>query len=302
GVSAATMIGVDGAQRTGLQVFNTEDLGPGQVAIPGATTQAVHVALLAHAERFKRFALLDLPLGTDRDAAVTARRLLNSAYGAVYWPYVERSDFAGSGAAKLYPPSGFVAGVFARAEAEVGVHQAPAGVRVGRLLNVLNVERAANGSPQTDEGTRALLNQNEVNVIAPLPEQGVVVYGARVLAAAGRVTAVHEQRVLNAVYHQLKKSYREIPFSVVDGEGKLFREVQSISRQYLLTLWRQQALYGADEEEAFVVICDRQNNPPETLAQHQLFVQVGVKISPMAEKVIVNIDSVPLGTSLEVLR
>jgi len=302
GLTDASFIGTDdGTTKTGLQVFNNEDEGTGQVALPGVTTQAAHAALLAHAETFKRFALLDLPLGTDKDAAVTARRLLGSSYGAIYWPWIQQSDFEGTGTKKFYPPSGAIAGIFARAEFEEGIHKAPANYA---LANVLDVEHASNGSPQTDNATRAFLNRNEVNVITPLSEQGVRIYGARVLASFGRVTAVHQQRTLNQIYYALKKSYQSMPFAVLDAEGKLFREARSISEQYLRSLYRSGALTSTNgkEDGAFTVICDLSNNPPETLDQNQLYVQVGVHLVGMAEMVFINIDSVPLATSLGVLQ
>jgi phage tail sheath protein FI len=298
GLTDASFIGTDdGDTKTGLQVFNSEDEGTGQVALPGVTTQAAHAALLAHAEAFKRFALLDLPFGTDKDAAVTARRLLGSPYGAIYWPWIQQLDFEGTGTKKYYPPSGAVAGIFARAEFEEGIHKAPANYT---LANVLDVERASNGSPQTDANTRALMNRNEINVITPLSEQGVKVYGARVLASFGRVTAVHQQRILNQIYYRLKKSYQSMPFAVLDAEGKLFREARSISEDYLRTLYRSGALTSTNgkEDGAFIVRCDLGNNPPETLDQNQLNVEVTVHLVGMAESITIKIDSVPLATSL----
>lgn len=302
GVSAATYIGTDnGSTRTGLQVFNSEVFGTGQVALPGVTTQAAHAALIAHAETFKRFALLDAALGADKDAVVTARNLIGSAYAALYWPWVEQLDLEGAGVRKFYPPSGFIAGVIARAEFEVGVHKAPANYL---LRGALDVERAANGSPQADDNTHAYLNQHEVNVIKPIREQGVKIYGARSLAAFGRVTAVHQQRVLNRVYYDLKRSYQEIPFAVLDAEGRLFREVRSIGEQYLRLLYLGGALTSTtgEEKDAFIVICDDNNNPPESLDQHQVNVSIGVHIVGMAEMFFIDINSVPLATNLGVLR
>ncbi|HEY9286265.1 MAG TPA: phage tail sheath subtilisin-like domain-containing protein [Pyrinomonadaceae bacterium] len=302
GITAATFIGTDdGLDRTGLQVFNTEDFGTGQVALPGVTTQAAHAALLAHAERFKRFALLDPAFGSDRDAVAAARALLGSSYGAIHWPWVLQPDLEGTGTTKFYPPSGFVAGICARADFETGIHKTPANYVV---LGAVGVELAANGSSQTDDASHAFLNQREVNVIKTIREQGVKVYGARCLASFGRVTAIHQQRVLNRIYYDLLRSYQEIPFAVLDAEGRLFREVKSIGEQYLSELYRGGALTSptGDERDAYVVICDESNNPAASLDQHQVNVSVGVHIVGMAEMVFVDINSVPLATSLGVLR
>jgi phage tail sheath protein FI len=298
GITDATFIGADnGLEKTGLHVFNSEEFGTGQVALHGVTTQAAHAALIAHAETYKRFALPDPAFGDDRDEVVAARKLHGSPYAAIYWPWVEQLDLEGTGVRKFYPPSGFVAGIFARAENEVGVHKAPANYLV---RGVLDVERAPNGSPQVDEATRAFLNRNEVNVIAPLQEQGIKVYGARVMMSFGRVTAVHQQRILNRIYYDLKPAYQELPFATYDAEGRVFRVAASVSEQYLRLLYRSGALTSTTgrEEDAFKVICDSSNNPPETIDQKQLYVDVYVHLVEMVEMVLLSINNVPLATSL----
>jgi len=67
-------------------------------------------------------------------------------------------------------------------------------------------------------------------------------------------------------------------------------------------MYRAGAFYGATEQEAFVVTCDESNNPAEDLDLGIVKVQVGVKISPTAERIIVNIDNVPLSQDLSVLN
>jgi Bacteriophage tail sheath protein len=302
GLSAASFIGTDdGISKTGLRVFDSEEFGTGQVALPGVTTNAAHLAIAVHCNQFKRFGILDLPPGTDKDAAIAARRLVDSSYVAFYWPpTIEALDLAGSGVQKNYPVSGAVAGVFARAEAEFGVHKAPANYQ---LFTAVGVEKASNGSQQTDQATRALLNRNEVNVITPLPEQGIRVYGARPAASYGLVTAIHQQRVLNTAYYQLTRAYQGLVFAPLSAD-RIFREAISLSEQYLRLLYESGALTSVtgNREDAFAVICDPENNPPESLDQHQLYVDIGMHIVDMAEKIFLSINSVPLSTSLEVLR
>ena len=299
-INDARYIGTDtGTTRTGLQTFKSEEYGTGQVAIPGLTTAATHAALIAQAEAFKRLALLDEAAGASKTDVVATRALYGSNHAAIHWPRVDMYDFAGSGVRKIYPTSGFIAGACAKADREIGTHKAPAGYTIP---GAIDVARYPDGTPQTDEATRAYLNENEVNAITPLPEQGVKIYGERLMTGDNRVQMIHEIRTLNLIFYQLKKSYQSIPFAVVDGSGALFRQVKSLSEQYLRTLWKAGALYGATEQEAFIVICDASNNPPAELDQQRIHVQVGVKLSPTAEMVIVAVDNVPLTQSLAVLQ
>lgn len=300
GITASTFVGTDdGTTKTGLQTFNDEYLGTGQVAIPGMTDDTVHAALLAHAERYHRLALLDPAVGSDKQDLLDIREDIGSWYGALYWPWVEMLDFEGSGLKKFYPPSCFAAGACAKVDREIGTHKAPANVQI---LGALGVEKASNGQSQTDDNTRELLNGKDINVITPLPEQGVKIYGARVLTGDRRVQMVHEIRMLNLFYYSAKIGYQWAPFSVVDPQGRLFRDLVGTGISFLLPYWQAGALYGYKQEEAFIVIADRTNNPREELQNQRVHVQWGVHLSPTAEIVIINIDNVPLFQELAVLQ
>ena len=119
------LIGNDGGSpgtRTGLQALIDID-EVAVVAIPGAVTAAVQAAMIAHCETVSdRLAILD-PATTDNlDAIVAQRAGLVSANGhaALYFPWVQAAP---AGESLLLPPSGFVAGVYARTAA----HDPPIG-------------------------------------------------------------------------------------------------------------------------------------------------------------------------------
>ncbi|HKO43333.1 MAG TPA: phage tail sheath subtilisin-like domain-containing protein [Pyrinomonadaceae bacterium] len=300
-IIAANYIGEDnGDTRTGLQTFNDEAFGTGQVAIPGITTDPTHAALVAHAETFHRLALLDPPLASDKEDVAGIRDNYGTWYGAVYWPWVEVLDYSGSGAKRFVPPSGFAAGECALADRTIGSHKAPANIR--SIPNALGVELTAGGVSQTDDNTREYLNSRDVNVIAPLPEQGVRVYGARVMTADRRIAMVHQIRVMNLIYYSLKKGFGWAVFAVIDGKGRLFRDLRSTASAFLRSLYTSGALWGKTEEEAFIVVADETNNPPEELENGRVHVQVGVKIVQTAEQIIINVDNVPLFQDLNVLQ
>ena len=300
GLTAADFIGTDdGTTKTGLQAFNNEEFGTGQAAIPGMTADIVHAALGAHAEIYHRLALIDPPFGSDKQDLLDIRANYGSWYMAMYWPWVEMLDFEGSGLTKFYPPSAFAAGACAKADREIGTHKAPANYQI---LGALGVEKAANGQSQTDENTRELLNGQDVCVITPLPEQGVKLYGARVMTGDRRVQMVHEIRLLNLFYYSAKLGYQWAVFQVVDGQGRLFRDLVATGNSFLKLYWLAGALYGKTQEEAFAVVADESNNPPEELDNQRVHVQWAVKISPTAEQVIINIDNVRLFQDLNVLQ
>jgi len=301
GLVAARYIGADdgAGNRTGLQAFKDEILGTGQVAIPGLTTAPVHAALVAHADAYHRLALLDPPLASDKAAVATIRALYGTWRGAIYWPWVQMVDYTASGALKFYPPSAFAAGACAQVDRTVGVHKAPANIAIP---GALDVERGASGASQTDENTREYLNARDVNVICSLPQQGVKIYGARVMTADRRVAFVHQIRLINQFYYAGKLAYGWAVFQVVDGNGRLFRDLRDTGRAFLRSFHAAGALHGKTEAEAFLVVADESNNPPQELENGIVHVSWWVKISPTAERVVLNIDNAPLFQDLGALQ
>jgi hypothetical protein len=286
----------------GLTPFADSNLGGGQVAIPGRTDSTVYAALKTHAETYNRLAIIDPALGNDvSEMLAVDTTAYRSSHLALYYPWVKMLRLDGVNNFKFFPPSIFALGACAHVDRTIGTHKAPANMSVP---NAIDVERNTDGSPMFTDAARGSLNAKQINVIAPIPNEGIKIYGARLLYPSGetRVTMVHERRVLNLIYYSARLGYSWAVFQTVDGAGRLFRDLRSAGQNFLRSLWSAGALYGKTEAEAFVVTADASNNPPEELEQHRVHVQIGVKLSPTAEQVIINIDSVPLSQDLNVLN
>ena len=298
GLSAADFIGTDdGETKTGLQAFKDRNLGAGQVAIPGMTSDAVHAALVAHGDAYERMALLDPPLASDKATVAAIRALYGTWFGAIYWPWPQMLDYAGSGFRKYYPPSAFAAGACALVDAKIGTHKAPANIVIP---GALDVERNAASQSQVDDNTREFLNGRDVNVIAPFANEGVKIYGGRVMTADRRVQMVHEARLLALFSYSLNEAYKWAPFAVVDGSGRLFRDLEQTGRDFLRPFWKAGALFGKKESEAFLV--DAHSTSQEELDLGGVRVKAGVKLSQTAERITVQLDNVRLTQDLSVLQ
>lgn len=284
-----------------LSQFEDETLGTGQVAIPGHYHATNTAALITHAENYNRLALLEPALAEDYADVADDFNDSPSSHSAVYFPWVEMQAIDGSGVKKFYPPTCFAAGACAQVDRTIGTHKAPANLRVP---NALDVERNSDGTSVINDNVREFLNGKNINVIAPLAGEGIKIYGARLNYPAGetRVRFVHERRMLNLIYYSAKIGYAWAVFAVVDGQGRFFRDLVSSGKNFLRNFWRDGGLYGATEAEAFSVVADSSNNPQEELENGRVHVQLGVKLSPTAEIIIVNIDSVPLSQDLSVLQ
>jgi uncharacterized protein len=283
-----------------LAPFADSNLGTGQVAIPGLTGSTIYAAIKAHAEAYQRLGIIDPAIGNDvSEMLAVDTTAYRSAHVALYYPWVKMSRLDGVNAFKFYPPSIFALGACAQVDRTIGTHKAPANISVP---GAIDVERNADGSPMFTDAARGNLNAKQINVIAPIYNEGIKIYGARLLYPAGetRVQMVHERRMLNLIYYSFKLGFSWAVFQTIGD--RLFRDLRTSGANFLRQLWRDGALFGRTEAEAFVVTADESNNPPEELAQNRVHVQVGVKLSPTAEQVIINIDSVPLGQDLNVLN
>lgn len=294
GVSDATYIGAEmNGVKTGLQAFNDEDLGKGQVSLYGVTTAAARNALFAHCQAYARIAVPDLPFAISVADAIALRRAHDTSYGALYFPTdVEAFDLTGSGLKKLLYTSPFVCGVFAEAERREGIGRAPANIPIP---GALRVGTTVPGGVQIDASLQAALAEAQLNAIRSLPNRGVTVYDAWVLRQSGRVLMIHEQRVLNSIVHDLRLTFKDVEFRVNDGGRRLMREVESVTKQYLRSL-------GDRVLVSYAVRCDSSNNNATTMAAQQLFVDVAVHIVGSARQIIIRLNSMSSGTEVELLE
>jgi uncharacterized protein len=256
------------------------------VAAPGITDDAVRASLMTHCETMKdRFAILDGP----KDVSATdAPKILppDSKNAAFYHPWIKVFD----GAEKLQhpkdkgiiaiPPSGHVAGVFARVDTERGVHKPPANEVIQGALGL----QYAIGKPDQDG-----LNPQGINCIRNM-NGNIKIWGARTIGGDRNF----EWRYVNVrrVFLYIRKSIEQGTQWVVfePNDSKLWAKIKLNIRAFLLNVWRAGALVGETEEQAFYVKCDAENNPPEVRELGQVITEVGVAIVRPAEFVIIRIS------------
>lgn len=143
-LSIADFVGFDGGpgQRYGIHALADID-EISLCIVPGVWSLTVRSALLRHCQsRRDRFAILDLPDGLDAPAALARVEAIDTSFAATYHPWVEVGGPAAGGVA--VGPSGHVAGVFARVDANHGVHKAPAGEVIHGIRGLARHVRRAN--------------------------------------------------------------------------------------------------------------------------------------------------------------
>jgi uncharacterized protein len=244
--------------------------------------QAVQQALYEHCEQAKYcFAILDSPPDLGPQEALAWRMSANydTKYAALYYPWIETADMVkGRGTVRI-PPSGHVAGVYARSDAERGVHKAPAN----------EVLRGATGLPiQLTRGEQDSLNPVGVNCIRSFPGRGIRIWGARTLSSDPAWRYINVRRLFNMVEESIERGTQWVVFEPNDPD--LWARVRRDVSAFLRTVWTSGALFGATPNEAFYVKCDEELNPPEVRDLGQLIIEIGIAPVKPAEFVIFRIS------------
>ncbi len=252
--------------------------------------KAVQLAMLAHCELMgDRVAILDTP--PDYNAQQVKEWRVDKAgydskYATLYWPWVKVFDPV-AGQAVFVPPSGHMAGIWARSDGERGVHKAPAN-EVVRGAIALEL--------QITKGEHDQLNPSGINCIRAFPGRGIRVWGARTLSSDPAWRYLNVRRLFNFIEKSTLAGTQWVVFE--PNDMALWERVKRTMNAFLVRVWRDGALFGASPQEAFFVKCDGENNTSETIDAGQLIIEVGIAPVKPAEFVIFRISQFSGGASL----
>jgi uncharacterized protein len=253
--------------------------------------KAVQLAMIAHCELMAdRVAILDAPPGLNaqqlKDWRVNVAGY-DSRYAALYWPWLKVMDPA-AGKPVFVPPSGHVAGIWARSDETRGVHKAPANEVV---RGVIALETAIT------KGEHDQLNPAGVNCIRAFPGQGIRIWGARTLSSDPEWRYLNVRRLFNLVEKSILQGTNWVVFE--PNDQRLWDTVGRTISMFLRRVWRSGALFGRTPAEAFYVKCDEENNPPENRDVGILTVDIGLAPVKPAEFVVFRVSQFSEGAALE---
>ncbi len=269
-----------------LELFR-RDLGPGQVSAPGATTAPVQTAVLDHAAATNRVAYLDLPdtatVASLVGAASGLAQTTSGWCGQVFaqWAVVRG---AASGVTRTVPYSAVQAGIQARGDVTRPWCDAPAAGDRGILPPFVV------GLSQTwTDGQRAALN--DAGIVAAINDSGdLKTYGA-VGLGTGVWRQHHACRVRMKAEAELADVARHFVFRTIDGQGRTQGEFRDALRGRLMDGHTSGAIYGLTADDAFTVDTSDSINPPESKAAGELHAAVEITISPVGERVLIDLTS-----------
>lgn len=250
--------------------------GPDAQASAALQASLIIGALAYCQNRTSVFFVADPPAGLDVPGMLSFRDgpaqdgspvVPGGDFGALYYPWVGVANPAG-GVLVPVPPSGAVLGRYASTDASSGVWQAPAGVVNGALMSVAQLAAVMTDADQ------GLLNPAGINCLRLVPGQGPTIWGARTLSSQPDRVYVQVRRLVIYVEQSLRQGLQWTVFE--PNSTTLWGNVSMQTRNFMDNLWRQGALAGSTPSQAYFVICDASNNPPDSQLAGVLNLNVGL--------------------------
>ncbi len=214
------------------------------------------------------------------------------AYGALYWPWLTVTDPVGSGPnpTRSVPPSGSVAGIYARTDVTRGIWKAPAGDQA-LVRGALDVETSI-----TDEDHTDLVKNGSVNGIRPIKGVGIVLDASRTLSTDTRWLYVNVRLLFNFVKASMRDGLRWVKQE--PNREALWGMIKYGSvTPFLLRLYQAGAFGPGTPSDVFTVVCGPENNPPDQIDLGNLTVEIYFYPSRPAETILIVIGQQESGAT-----
>jgi len=249
---------------------------------PTVRCQPTIELFVAHCrEMTNRFFILDTPRDLHEEPLIRWVSQLQEALGpgasraAIYYPWLHNGD-------ESFPPSGAVAGVYARTEREhepFGVRWPPANQVVrGTTHPVVPVRWR-----EADELIAA-----HINPILTQPTRGVVVWGGRTLSRDPRWMHINSRRIVSMIAEQVRRDSSWVVFEHQSPE--LWKTVERTVRSRLDAVWGAGLLTGDTAGADYLVQCDGETNPVEERDAGFVHVRISMRPIGTAEFIIVELQ------------
>jgi phage tail sheath protein FI len=278
-------------ERTDALDLIPDTLGPGQVAIPGATTETCWVALYNHAALNNRFALPDAPDTNSIDSLIGYAVAIQADSGVIT-NAVEDGLFLTDWqtipgltpqSTRAVPPSAIVAALIARSDKATGNPNLAAAGANGQV-------QYATGKTQPTDWSLAQITKLVASGVNPFRYVygGLRFYGFSTLAFAATdpvFSMGSASRLRMAIYDQGRKIGESVLMDQIDGQGHEQAKYGGRITAMLLAYYAMDAIFGATGPDAYIVDVGADVNTPASIANRELHAAVGIRPSPFAQMV-----------------
>ncbi|HEY2471700.1 MAG TPA: Ig-like domain-containing protein [Terracidiphilus sp.] len=287
-------IALTSSATSGYQLLDRVDIF-NLLCIPGETDAPTISTLQAYCAAQRAFYIVDPPMlatikglrqsGPAGSTTGSITAAPNAANAAFYFPWVEAPDPLAGNRTTLYPPCGFVAGIYAATDASRGVWKAPAGIDAG-------ITGASGLQYNLTELENGDLNIQAINCLREFKIYGDVVWGARTLVG-------NDQAGSEWKYIPIRRLALYIESSLYDGtqwvvfepnDEHLWSQIRMNVGAFMQGLFRKGAFQGLSPQSAYFVKCDGENNPQSSIDLGVVNVLVGFAPLYPAEFVLIQIQ------------
>jgi phage tail sheath protein FI len=209
----------------------------------------------------------------------------DAANAAYYFPWVSAPDPLAKNRPALYPPCGFVAGIYASTDASRGVWKAPAGVDAG-LTGEMGLQYVLSDLQNGD------MNIKAINCLREFKVYGDVVWGARTLAGDNQAGSQWKYVPIRRLALFLESSlYNGTQWVVFEpNDERLWSQIRMNVGAFMQGLFLQGAFQGTSPQQAYFVKCDAENNPQSSIDMGIVNILVGFAPLYPAEFVVIQIQ------------
>jgi phage tail sheath protein FI len=261
------------------------------LCVPGETDAATLATIEGHCAKRRAFLIVD----SDSTATVSSLNsgvpaaliTSDSPNAAIFFPWVRAPDPLQQGALGDFPPSGFVAGVFARTDSARGVWKAPAGTEAtlnGATGLTITMSDAENGR----------LNPLGINCLRTLPVYGNVVWGSRTLFGQSDRGSEWKYIPVRRMALFLEESlFRGTQWVVFEpNDEPLWAQIRLNIGAFMQGLFRQGAFQGNTPKQAYFVKCDSETTTQADINLGVVNILVGFAPLKPAEFVVIKIQQI----------
>lgn len=211
----------------------------------------------------------------------------NAGNSALYFPWIQSADPKSDNRVRSFPPSGAVAGVYARTDTNRGVWKAPAGTETG-LIGVSGL------AVELSDKENGVLNIKAIDCLRTFAAFGTVVWGDRTLLGSNEGTSDYKKIGPRRLTLYIEESlYRGTKWVVFEpNDEPLWAQIRLNVGAFMNTLFRQGAFQGATPREAFQVRCDNTTTTQDDI--NRGVVNIIVRFRPLlsAEYVVIKIQQI----------
>jgi phage tail sheath protein FI len=206
---------------------------------------------------------------------------------ALYFPWINAPDPLSENRTSAFPPSGFVAGMYASTDANRGVWKAPAGTEsafsgvVGAAVNLTNQE---NG----------VLNPQAINCIRTFSAYGTLIWGSRTLKGSDAIGSDWKYVPVRRTALFIEESlYRGTQWAVFEpNDEPLWASIRLNVGAFMHDLFRKNAFQGSSPQDAYFVKCDKETTTQTDINNGIVNIVVGFAPLKPAEFVVIQIQQI----------